>query len=448
MTVGRNDPCPCGSGRKYKKCHLAADTAAAAAARHETASPLHALDNHLVSAMLEYGGKKFAEEFLDEAEALDSHPEMTMQFAAPWLVFHAPMQGRPVVDWFLEERGRSLSSGERDWLSAQRRSWLSVWEVRAVEPGLAITLRDLLTFEERRVHEVSASQTAQRHYALLGRVVDADGVSVICGMHPIPLRPRSAAPVIERVRKVLRRKTAVSPERLRDPRILRRMLDAWSDEIDHARTPPRLQNTDGDDLLLTEDRWIFDPAMRSELLTRMASIDGAHAEEPDDPQLFTFLRAGNRMHKEWDTTVVGHAELGDGVLRVETNSIARADALRERIEKVCAGRIRQHIRSHSDPAALLDRKSTSPPAPVSRQRTPEENAMVREMKDRHYATWLNDPIPALDGKTPREAARTKSGREKLDALLKDLEITEAHEPESARFNVRRLREALGLARGK
>ena len=27
-TPGRNDPCPCGSGRKYKKCHGAADTAA------------------------------------------------------------------------------------------------------------------------------------------------------------------------------------------------------------------------------------------------------------------------------------------------------------------------------------------------------------------------------------------------------------------------------------
>ena len=23
-TVGRNDPCPCGSGKKYKKCHGAA----------------------------------------------------------------------------------------------------------------------------------------------------------------------------------------------------------------------------------------------------------------------------------------------------------------------------------------------------------------------------------------------------------------------------------------
>jgi len=25
--AGRNDPCPCGSGKKYKKCHLAQDEA-------------------------------------------------------------------------------------------------------------------------------------------------------------------------------------------------------------------------------------------------------------------------------------------------------------------------------------------------------------------------------------------------------------------------------------
>jgi preprotein translocase subunit SecA len=26
--VGRNDPCPCGSGKKYKHCHLRQDRAA------------------------------------------------------------------------------------------------------------------------------------------------------------------------------------------------------------------------------------------------------------------------------------------------------------------------------------------------------------------------------------------------------------------------------------
>lgn len=31
-TTGRNDPCLCGSGKKYKKCHLAEDQATSSAA--------------------------------------------------------------------------------------------------------------------------------------------------------------------------------------------------------------------------------------------------------------------------------------------------------------------------------------------------------------------------------------------------------------------------------
>jgi hypothetical protein len=31
MKIGRNDPCHCGSGKKYKKCHLPADDAARSA---------------------------------------------------------------------------------------------------------------------------------------------------------------------------------------------------------------------------------------------------------------------------------------------------------------------------------------------------------------------------------------------------------------------------------
>jgi hypothetical protein len=38
-TPGRNDPCPCGSGLKYKKCCLPKDEAAAAAARPPAPPP-------------------------------------------------------------------------------------------------------------------------------------------------------------------------------------------------------------------------------------------------------------------------------------------------------------------------------------------------------------------------------------------------------------------------
>jgi tetratricopeptide (TPR) repeat protein len=35
MSVSRNAPCPCGSGKKYKKCCMAQDEKAAAEARHQ-----------------------------------------------------------------------------------------------------------------------------------------------------------------------------------------------------------------------------------------------------------------------------------------------------------------------------------------------------------------------------------------------------------------------------
>jgi tetratricopeptide (TPR) repeat protein len=44
--VGRNDPCPCGSGKKYKRCCLEKDEAAARAARAAASPVQHLPDIH------------------------------------------------------------------------------------------------------------------------------------------------------------------------------------------------------------------------------------------------------------------------------------------------------------------------------------------------------------------------------------------------------------------
>lgn len=88
--IGRNDPCPCGSGKKYKKCCLAADEAVVAAktraaneeaeahakAEREVAAFFKALDDlsNRVPRLIDAGK-------LDEAEAigrelLERYPEM------------------------------------------------------------------------------------------------------------------------------------------------------------------------------------------------------------------------------------------------------------------------------------------------------------------------------------------------------------------------------------
>ncbi len=50
MTVGRNDPCPCGSGKKYKRCHGALTIATDP--KRTRAAELKAVDKDLTARLL------------------------------------------------------------------------------------------------------------------------------------------------------------------------------------------------------------------------------------------------------------------------------------------------------------------------------------------------------------------------------------------------------------
>lgn len=49
---------------------------------------------------------------------------------------------------------------------------------------------------------------------------------------------------------------------------------------------------------------------------------------------------------------------------------------------------------------------------------PEVQAHLRDILTRHYEAWVDEKLPALQGKTPREAVRTAGGREEVDALIR------------------------------
>lgn len=166
------------------------------------------------------------------------------------------------------------------------------------------------------------------------------------------------------------------------------------------RPPPKLANTDGDPLLFTTDHFTVSAGAESEVRKRLLALPGVQADSDSPGDLHvTFTKPGNAMHKSWETTNVGSATLGEGGLRIEANSVARADGLRALVEKACQGQLAFRVREHSDPAALL-RKSTKPaarPAPDD----PDLAAALADLKARHYRDWLDGPIPALGGLTPR-----------------------------------------------
>jgi hypothetical protein len=348
--VGRNDPCPCGSGKKYKKCHLPLDEA------ERTAGPgrsgAHDLDERLVFelsqfAMMDFGleWRRFTRDFVDASEVL--------QLSVPWSVYCFRVQGKTVLDWYLEEHGRRLSRAERAWLAAQRAAWLSVWEVIEVEPGETLTLRDLLSHEVRCVRDVSASRTLVARDALLARVVDHEGISLVCGAHPRPLPPVDAAEVVRRARGRLRRKRAVPAERLRDEAFGRYLIKRWEEAVEaldlRSQVPPELRNTDGEPLLLTTDHFEIEPGARGQVEAQLAALEGVEPRDSEDhPREYVFLSPGNRLHPTWETTVIGRAWLSDDALHLEVNSRERADALCRRVEEACGRLVGHRAREHTD----------------------------------------------------------------------------------------------------
>ena len=49
-----------------------------------------------------------------------------------------------------------------------------------------------------------------------------------------------------------------------------------------------------------------------------------------------------------------------------------------------------------------------------------------------YANWTDEPIPALKGKTPRQAIRSKAGRRDVVELLRSYEYGEREQAERQR----------------
>jgi hypothetical protein len=154
------------------------------------------------------------------------------------------------------------------------------------------------------------------------------------------------------------------------------------------------------------------------------------------------------MHRSWDNTIVGRIVLSAKRLTVEANSTRRADALRSMVETHLHGMLRFRLRKEENTGQLIAAARAQGRAgrrePVGEQPPPEAFLALRQFREQHMMAWLDEPIPALGGLTPREAARSPRSRSQLEALLKEFEQHEARLPEEQRIDLRPVRSALGF----
>ena len=530
--LGRNDPCPCGSGRKVKKCHpdrlqstgsgrvlpgpgrrpaeevtdlflrtpafddigilgeddgegdcpcpqCAAEGGGelvgvprsprpgalpeppAPTLPAEPPSPeaalkrrIGAIEDKYVSRLLRFAGERFPDDFmpLEDGDWDPIADPALAQIMTPWSIYHYRVRGRTAVEWYLRERGSRLDAEEREVLEALSRAWISIWEVLETDPGRSMVLRDVLTLTKRTVIEETASRAAPRWAMLLARVVDVGGISILSGLHPAPLGPEEGADAAAFVRFALGRAGGfVSPKELRKVRAEQAMLVGWDAAIQRRdRSPmPILRNTDGENMVFTTDRFDLVETDVEKVATLIACVEGAQGWDAEEGERHMVVeKPGNAMHKNWDNTILAHLRLRADHLEVETNSLRRADDLRGRVERAGGNSVRWVARTEkSQDEALAEVRRMREENPVCEAASEEDPDLLEAKKQflaAHYAGWSDRPLPALDGRTPRDAAKDAAGRARVSRLLKEMEIRgNAGSPE-VDFDFGTLRRELGL----
>ena len=111
------------------------------------------------------------------------------------------------------------------------------------------------------------------------------------------------------------------------------------------------------------------------------------------------------------------------------------------------GAIRHRIDEFEDIHVAMERREGK-----GEQAKPLKNekarAMLASVMQKYMFAWPDQALPALGGKTPREAAATKAGREKVLEFIKDMENGEARKKKAGEpsIDLGPLRRELGIGR--
>jgi tetratricopeptide (TPR) repeat protein len=411
--LGRNHPCWCGSGRKYKVCHLHREQlplAERAAWLYQKAGA-DLLDGPFGQLLME--AAEVRARYWDSPDALDRAIEDGL--ACDAVLF----EGGAFAE-FLAVRGALLPADERllaeQWLLVAR----SVYEVVSVRRGEGMTLRDVRSGDVHEVRERAGSRQVKVGQLCCARVVPAaETMQIFGGIEPVSLGERDK---------------------------LIALLDDDPDPVELVAflsgrfAPPTLQNTEGESLVMC------DATLRVGDVAALAEALDDTYDRNDDDQPDGTLAWFEHVITHGMQRIRAHIELNGDQLHVHANSEARFERVLAAIRALdpSVTMVRESRNPAGDLRAVqrLTARSSAPPATVlDPAADPAIAAALAEMAGKYEAAWLDEPIPALDGHTPRECADDPTRRPDLLRLLDSF-------PEDGRpgtMSPARLRTALGLA---
>ena len=430
---------------------------------------LEVLDRHIGRVLDEHGIPAF-----DELGGLiDLDWAMTLWGCAfeDFLTMDVDGAGNIVGD-YLKRRGWKESAGNKAHMTGLRHSVMSLYEVSDIQPGRSFFARDLIRGGEPVcISERTATMTLKPWDRLAMRIIDIRG-TLIVGGGLLPFEHEPSEKLIATFGRFKKQVSTNVPkiidefgidgidlelDRLigaatNEAELLRMFAPVFSlsflaDLLDRIVNPAvkEVANSDGERIefirlvyRLAED---VTPAQVRAALDQASELNAASAT------FWNWIETENRIKKNRKASganklglitkmddgsiVLGTIELKSKTLELCVNSETRMNLGRRMLAPLLDGFVDAPLVERQTLDQLLSEQDENRSS-FAMQELPrdEQRRIVHEAMDRHYHAQLDQPVPALGNISPRKAAKSKKGRDKLVTWLKLLENqTARHGPD-------------------
>lgn len=367
--------------------------------------------------------------------------------------------GRNIVDDYVKRRGWKEGAANKRYMAGLRHAVMSLYEVSAVDRGKTLMLRDLVRGGDPvRVTEHSASKSLRQWDRIAARLIGTGDATILAGglLYFDQAMSEEALREIKAVRqKLVRQRRKIAAEvgvGADDPHLARALsFDSllrsagpmfstiWlTDALEKALSPaePQMTNMDGEDLVFVAVSFPIKPGASIEAVR--ATLNAVPDLRAENPTFWNWVRVGDAKRRkptkpskakqlalgllmDDGAIVLGTVEIEHRYVNLQANSVERAQRGAETLASALGSLVGEPTQEETSVYAMAKSQSGQSGAKSLGLPPDEERQIVHAAMEQHYRRQLDERIPSLGDITPRQAARSKAGREKLVNWLKLLE---------------------------
>ncbi len=452
---GRNSPCPCGSGKKYKACCLAKDEAR----EREDRAPDRAAEKALSWLSLHYSdevNESVENQYcavLEDAqlEEIRELPDDLFQMfhinSLEWVLAEGEIEieeeGETLGFMDLVLEGAELDTDERRYLELLSMQPLDLYEIVECEPGKGLWMVSTTAASPQKhfVREITASRELESGDILAARVVPLKPPVLSGAVYRFP------RPEYLRLRSEILEGPREEDGSINSLWTSDRVIESWLSLL--VGPPPVVTDAStGEPIALTTVDYRIEDWDRL-----VGALSGEPGVEFDaEAEMFEWFEdeADGMRRTKW------MARRSADLLHLDARTAALADEGEKRLAAVAGDAVTRLGRETVDPRRLWKerhRRAAQPDEgdPLEGLSAEERTGLIGQVYRQIHARWADEPIPLLKDRTPREAIGDEAGLKDVVELLRSYEIGERQRAEREGrkpVDFLFLWESLGLDRSK